>query len=41
MSKPTAPTPPKGDNLIQTKREGSTPAPMVHRESGKPMVKTT
>lgn len=38
MSK--TPAPPQGDNLLQTKREGSTPTPTVHRESGKPAVKT-
>ena len=40
MSKPSVPSLPKGDDLLQTKREGSTPSPMVHREAGKPQVKT-
>jgi hypothetical protein len=34
------PTPPDGDALLQTKREGSTPTPKVHREPHSAQVKT-
>lgn len=34
------PAPPKGDDYLHTKGNGTTPSPTTHRESGKPATKT-